>query len=246
MGKKARYLILPLFILFFLLLLAIIAFFYSGYRLNWQKGKIIAVGGLHIISQPADAQIWLNGEELPKTTPLLLNNLKPGKYSLKVKKDDYFSWKKNVEVEAKKTTLATGIVLFKKSTPQKIATLPDRKPDTASERLDFGMPILGWQWNKDKNKILAYNKNEIWLWDKNKDQKQLLLRQGTPILEAIWFNQDNYFIYSDSAGIKIFEIDERGKNNLYKIFNAPAKDLFLSKPYLYFKSGNFYYSLEIL
>ena len=62
----------------------------------------------------------------------------------------------------------------------------------------------------------------------------------------IWCVESNYILYSDSAGIKIYEIDEVAAPNIYKIYKAPATKLFLDEGTLYFKSNDLYYSLDII
>lgn len=121
MNIKVRRLIYLIFIVVFLIVAPIIIMYTAGYRYNFQKGKVEQVGVLFINVLPKDAQIFINNELQKTTRPLRLSDLRPNYYDVKITKDNYYDWEKNLEVKNKASTLAYDIILFKKNSPIKMA-----------------------------------------------------------------------------------------------------------------------------
>ncbi|MFH1582560.1 MAG: PEGA domain-containing protein [bacterium] len=97
------------------------AILYSqGYRINinvTEGDKLITqTGGIFIKATPKQAEIYINGKIKEKTDFLfgsvLIENLLPGKYEIEVKKENYQSWKKSLEVKEKEVAEAKSILLF--------------------------------------------------------------------------------------------------------------------------------------
>ncbi|MGR3174615.1 MAG: PEGA domain-containing protein [Candidatus Scalindua sp.] len=69
-------------------------------------------GSISIKSRPSKANIFLNGDEAG-TVPKILNDLKPGKYTVEVMMDGYEIWSESVDVEANKLKILTAILQIK-------------------------------------------------------------------------------------------------------------------------------------
>ena len=78
---------------------AIAIFYARGYRLSPENGKTFVAGtGLLVAtSTPDGAKVLVNGKLLTATNNTI--NLPPGSYNVKIAKDGYFPWKKEIIVE---------------------------------------------------------------------------------------------------------------------------------------------------
>jgi hypothetical protein len=123
MTKKTR-IILFLTCLFLFFLITPAAILYpQGYRidLNPPTGgiKLTQTGGLFLKITPRQADIYID-EKLNKKTDFffgsaLIENLLPKKYEVEIKKEEYHSWKKALEIKEKEVTEAKNITLFPKN-----------------------------------------------------------------------------------------------------------------------------------
>lgn len=116
-----------LLIPFVVLLLLFIATFFvilygKGYRLLFQRGEpqVTKTGILHITSEPTAAQVYIDGHLTTATNNTV--NLTPGKYNVKVAKDGFADWQKNVQIEKEVVTNADVFLFPKAPTLQGIST----------------------------------------------------------------------------------------------------------------------------
>lgn len=112
-----------LFVFFFIILATILIIFYGkGYRFNFQTGgpKISKTGILQIKSIPTGAQVYIDNELKTSTDNSI--NLSPGKYEVKVSKDGYNDWQKNIQIEREVVSTADVLLLPKSPSLQSIST----------------------------------------------------------------------------------------------------------------------------
>src|SRR3990167_8039556 len=87
-----------------------------GYRVDWREGKVAQTGGLYGKTAPANAAVSINGKEEKKTDflfgELFLDNLLPGTYRVRIEKEGYKPWQKNLPVQEKQVTEAKNVMLF--------------------------------------------------------------------------------------------------------------------------------------
>lgn len=116
MVKKTR-IILFLFCLFLFFLIATISIFYShGYRVDLKTKKIVQTGGIFLKVEPKPAKVFID-EKLRKKTDflfgtILIKNLLPGIHKIRVEKEGFYPWEKNLEIKEKEVTEAKNIVLI--------------------------------------------------------------------------------------------------------------------------------------
>lgn len=90
-----------------------------GYRFSFSEFSIVRAGGLVVSSIPATGtKIYINGK-LAKETSLLsrtlfLQGLTPQSYTIRIEKDDYFTWSKTLPVLPERVT-ETRALLVKKN-----------------------------------------------------------------------------------------------------------------------------------
>lgn len=118
-----RSLLVIFFVLIFIIVTTIgITFFANGYQIS-TKGKIsfLATGIISATSKPKGASVYVD-EKLLATTDNAIN-LPPGNYNIKIVKDGYLPWQKNIQVQ-KEIAYQTNTQLFRSS--------PDLKPLTVT------------------------------------------------------------------------------------------------------------------
>lgn len=76
----------------------LISIFARGYRLDTSSGfKLKATGLLSVTSKPKFASVYINNLLTTATDDTL--NLVPGNYQIKITKDSYHSWEKNIQIK---------------------------------------------------------------------------------------------------------------------------------------------------
>jgi len=118
MSKKARTILFFILAVIFIIITPMILFYSEGYRIDFETGKIIETGGLYIKTNPGEAIVKINDKKEEKTSgfsrSLFVQNFTPKTYNIKISKDGYLSWEKNIEIVEKKVS-EIDIVLFKTS-----------------------------------------------------------------------------------------------------------------------------------
>lgn len=118
--------------------------------------RIVKTGGIFLKFKPSDASLYLNDHPQPVSSGLLssgvlINNLLPGTYRLRVAKYGFSDWNKNLSVESGKVTSATNIILW--------PTNPIFR-SVASTTNDFWLSGGGII-TKDKNNTLWFDKHKL-------------------------------------------------------------------------------------
>ncbi len=126
MTKKTRT-TLFLFCLLLFVLTATTAVFYSlGYRIDFKTKKVVQTGAFFLRVEPKQAKVFINGKLIKKTDFLfgtvLIKNLLPENYEIRVEKDGFYPWQKNLEIKEKEVTEAKNIVLISKELNLQVLT----------------------------------------------------------------------------------------------------------------------------
>ena len=98
-------------ILFFMVLATILVVYYGkGYRIDFNKGAatIAGTGLLVTTSSPDGAQVFINGHLTTATANTI--NLAPGTYDVKIVKEGYLPWEKNLVVKNEVVTKADALL----------------------------------------------------------------------------------------------------------------------------------------
>jgi hypothetical protein len=175
----------------YLTLLPIILSYSLGYHIDFHKLVIYKTGILSLRSTPSGASIYINGNLHSDVTPARIEELRPGTYSIEVRKEGLFPWQKELAVRPNMVTRAENILLF--PTLQVTEKVSDREtddffiPDDRSQvyymtksglyksNIDGTNPkklssysawptdIIGKKLSPDGKKILYFNENGIWV-----------------------------------------------------------------------------------
>lgn len=195
-----RLLYLSFFLIFFVLAPVFIA--YSlGYRYRIDTNAVEKNGAFYIKSFPRGAEIYIDKKFTKHKTPDQITEIRPGKYSVDVKKSGYLTWQKDLTVYPGETTFAQDIVLFladikKQSlgegadsavlnvTKDKYAYINKQKKqlfvtDVEQEKNYwlYDVPSANFQilsWSPDSQKLLVNDSNKYYLFDINTKKLQLL------------------------------------------------------------------------
>jgi len=109
-----------LIVVFIGVLLGLIAYA-RGYRINFSKKTITSTGILVVSSYPDGAKIYINNELKGATNSNL--TLVPGKYQVEIKKDGYFSWKKNLTIKGELVVKAEALLFPQNPSLSPVASL---------------------------------------------------------------------------------------------------------------------------
>lgn len=241
-------------ILFWFLFLVFLIFgpsfvlYSQGYRFDFEKKIFTKTGGIFIKALPKEAEIFLNGNFVKKTDFLfgsaLIQNLLPKKYEIEIKKEGFFSWKKNLEVKEKVVTEAKNVILFPKelslenlaSGIENFLFSPDGKKIILIEKdnVNWEVKLLDLEKKLEthlikKEDILKKETELIYLeFSENPNILNLKLKMGKetknftldfsktpPVLEEIKGKEENEGILAkEKKGKDIFYLDTFG--NLFK------------------------------
>ncbi len=213
MNLKTRRIIYFTFIILFLILAPLTILYTAGYRYDFNRHKILKTGGIFLYIKTPRVQVFLN-DQLKKETGIFgnevrLNNLIPNIYNIKVQKEGYYPWEKNLRVHSGETTFAEHIILFKKSMPEKTVS-------SEAELINFS-PDEKFISYIDKKEGAA----EIWIYNSETKEQSLLYRSTEESFEDIPREE----IISWSAGSeKIILTYSKNDKKQYIIFDSLANE----------------------
>ncbi len=218
MTLRTRRFIYLLFVTFFLITAPLVVLYTTGYRWNYYKNKVDKIGNLVIRTFPKKVNISLNDNLVEKTTPWRFNNLLPNKYQIKITKDGFSSWEKNLNVNSGETTFAEHIYLFK--TEPKLINLVNQ--------VDF------WTYNEQQNILIYQKNNQLKLLNLNNNLEQIITDNNLPILDYNWSNNyqnlllttlDSYLYWRLSDPSKVNIIPTNIKNSISEWQNIDCKQI---------------------
>lgn len=93
-------------------LLPIVLSYSLGYHIDFHNLKIYKMGILSLKSAPSGAYIYINGKLRQEITPARIEELKPGTYSVEVKRDGFYPWQNDLTINPNMVTRAENIILF--------------------------------------------------------------------------------------------------------------------------------------
>lgn len=223
------------FIAIFLITVPILILYTGGYRYNFLKHKIEQVGVLFLNVKPKTARIWINDNPTSGKRPLRLADLRPNLYSVKVEKDDYHSWQKNLEVKSKTSTLAFDIVLFKQNLPLIIA--PNKE-------------INSFALSPQEDRLAYLSSGIIWLKDLKND-RDIPLYQGSSTsanVSFVWSPDAANLLIKEKNVFSILKIAQPKKNlNLNETTKINFSEVKWSAVYnrLYGMANNDLYEIDL-
>lgn len=118
MNKTKRAILRWSFIGSFLLITPIVVLMTAGYRFNPGKIRLERTGVVIVDSEPRGATVSLNGRQVKPSTPTKAVRVFPGSYRLRLEKDGFRPWEKDITIESGQTTFVNDPTLFSASLPE--------------------------------------------------------------------------------------------------------------------------------
>jgi hypothetical protein len=184
MKKRTRTILFLIFFFLFFIISGSILLYIQGYRFDFKNRKFKKTGGLFLKIFPKQANVYLDDKFLKKTDfifgTVLIENLLPKKYKVRVEKEGYFPWEKSLEIKENEVAEVKNIILFPKEIKPKILF-------TNIENF----------WVSPKGKIVLLEKGGLLsLFDQKEGAKKILLKiEGDSQLSKLWFSEDEKKIY---------------------------------------------------
>lgn len=189
MTRRTRRIIFFLFLLAFIILAPLITLYAWGYSLDWEEKTIVATGGIYLKTHPSGAEIYIN-DKLRGKTNKFIRRLVPKLYEIKIIKDNYHSWQKNLLVEPRLVAKANNILLVPFNPKISLIT----KDDKIYEEIYSSLK------NPDKEKTYFLSQNT--LYDLNDSPPSVL---ASNVLNYTIYK--NGILYLDYFTGKIYELD---------------------------------------
>ncbi len=143
----------------------------SGYKFDGRRNNFVETGNIYINSNPKDVKIYIDGKLKSKRAPFKLGYLLPGNYQVKIEKDGYKSWEKNLEVKAGLVTYESEIILFYDH--------PQTESFVSTEN------IKGMKINTAKDEILYFTDKAVYFKKTDSTPEQKIIELNDGIIEGI-------------------------------------------------------------
>ncbi|MBI4993747.1 PEGA domain-containing protein [Candidatus Wolfebacteria bacterium] len=217
-----------------------VIFYSDGWRFDLETFSFKKTGAIYIETIPKDAQIYLDGKEIPNQAGLikkgtLISDLLPKNYNLKIKKDGYFDYLKNIKVEESFVGELIDTILILKNLKSEEVFQNKSEKLAGDEIVDLenGEMIIK---NSLKNVYYIYNLDEQTLAFNLSDSLNIYRGKKTEIKKvAIHPFDNNRFIIETFGGVYIFD---QSRQKLEAIFqNSTSSQLLawnMDNPTIYF------------
>lgn len=168
-----------------IILSAILFFFAKGYTFDFRSREIAKRGVVTVSSRPIQAEIYINDELIGKGSKS--KAMDTGVQQVRLEKEKYHIWEKDVRVLPETTTIVTPWMLLKK--PEKYTAWEPQKPYIAhwiSEDRNIALILLEeegvytlWRYKLQNGLLDIFdNPSKIWTFDR-KDFEILLSPNGS-------------------------------------------------------------------
>jgi len=211
-----------LFFTIFFIVSPLLILYSLGYRYNFSTNNIEKNGAFYIKSYPKNANIYIDDEKNRKKTPNQIVNISPNDYKLRIEKEDYIPWEKNLEIKKGETTFVENIILF----------LQDQKKEILGSGSDS---ILI---NKDNDKYAYLNNNILWITNIEEEKNYNIYEFNKDYKLIDWSSDDKKILIRNNQDYYIFDINQKNLE-LLNIINID-KVLFDNEYIYYIKDSNLY------
>jgi len=112
MVGKLRKIILFVFVGIYLVAAPFTILYALGYIFSPIQQTLLPTGLVSVETEPSQARVWVNGVLANDKTPLVLRNLRPGFYDLRIGLPGYHPWQKRIETKPDRALRLEDILLF--------------------------------------------------------------------------------------------------------------------------------------
>ncbi len=172
--------------------------FARGYRPT-DTGKLTPTGLLVAKSTPDSAQLIVNGDIKSATNTTL--NLSPGSYTIEIKKDGFFPWKKQLAIQAEIVTRATAWLFPSVPSLKAITSSGAFKPSFSPD----GTKVAYIVSDNTQSNIYTLDLNESPLGLLNRDPK-LISNLNFQISNLLWSPDSREIVAVATAGSQLIDL----------------------------------------
>lgn len=209
----------------FFVLLAIILYYSFGYKYNINNGKTVRVGAIITKIEPKKSDIYIDGELFKDnllgdlfSDYVKIENLSAGEHNIRITKNDYSAWEKNIRIEGGYITELKNVVLLKNNYEENILlsgmiTNPESDNNIwANNKKD---KIAYQKIDEEKSNVFVFN-------TKDNSRKAIINFDILPLEECENYNFDN-IIWSNNDTRIILRANCNGDYSRYLV-NLENKD----------------------
>ncbi|MFH0818689.1 MAG: PEGA domain-containing protein [Patescibacteria group bacterium] len=236
-----------------IILIPMLLLYASGYRINKKKMQVVKTGSLYIETIPKNASLYVNGDFNPKKTPVLINNLIPGEYSVKINFDGYFSWEKKLDVLSMETTFVKELNLLKNAEPKKIskdnypAMAPQENMDAeiASVLTELNIsPKINYEKYSNLLTILDEKTRMLYIVELNNDAMSVK-KFGSAVTNFAWNQKHNLLLYYNPMEIWVYYYDTMQEELITRQSEAINEAVWLSDDYIIYSENSAVKAIEL-
>jgi hypothetical protein len=225
------------FIFLFIIIAPVIVFFAKGYRFDIKTKIFVYSGSITMKSIPRNIKVFLNDKQQNEKRLNYINNaytingVRPGKYSLRLEKDNYTSWEKDIEVHSGISTEFWNILLFPNKEAQEVLSHTDKniKQFFLSPRDEQELIFFSEEDDKRAVYLLDAKSNNV---DKIFETDKFYFLNSSEEENVEWSSDNKHIFipFQDEKGVKTYIIakikDEEIEDpiNLNEIFNVEEND----------------------
>ena len=215
----------------FLFVAPTIIMYSQGYRFDIKKFQFVETGGIYIKALPEETNLYINDDYINKTSfftrDILVQNLIPDSYKIRVEKEGYYSWEKNLDISKRTVTEAKYINLFK----------DDISFNSISKNIEEIYPY-------NNEFLLLTSENELLSYDQKTIESFLSTNKTPNNIESISFSpsKEKALINTTTGLYYLLNIKEKSVNLMRSISNE-AKNVnfsFDEKGLIYQLNGSVY------
>src|SRR3989338_885262 len=218
--SRLRLVIFALFICVFAVAAPSLLLYANGWRLDINQRKLVQTGAVFLNMNVRGARILIDNNLEKTVSPInssvLIRNLLPGIKKIRVEKEGFDSWQKEVNIDSEKTARFANILLLPQKIDKKIL-LTSQDPENI---VDFSAAPKG------NTVALKYSSGKIKIWDRGNDAFLPLTLKALP---QEWSPDGNFLLIneSNSGAIKteLLDIYKTSPYNPASIFGLKNPEL---------------------
>lgn len=242
----------------FFLLLTLTLYYSFGYKYNPSTGQSFQTGAIVILATPNDAKVSKDGQEVVQggfLSGILQNfvkieDLEQKSYDIKVYKDGYNDWEKNVQITPGQVEKYESVVLLKK----------EYKQQPMFGAISLNDPKKFWI-STDKNRVAFYGtigtQEALFMMNlENEDIKPVVDKSQFAIMGQLqdvkWVEDDGKLVVRTSSNLYVIDLGNNNKAylvpaNVSKILNQnPQSQIFVNDKFIIYPENNNIWSFNYI
>ncbi len=161
MTIRTKRIIYSVFILGFFVVSFYVVMKTTGYKYNIKKGILQKTGVLVVESYPRKMSVWIDGQLVKERTPTVITDLLPREYNIKIGRQGYKIWEKNIRVYPSRSSFVDYVEVFKENPDIMYGADLDRDSQEPIETDVYEKDVFKFYFKKNKSNIFLTKENII-------------------------------------------------------------------------------------